>query len=80
MVMSTGNPLGQWAVKNCTLFKAGRICKKLIKSMVQPTPDPVEPNLNASCAPGWVSKEGSKYCYKVCSAGIHLKQEAESRQ
>uniref|UniRef100_A0A672L463 Lymphocyte antigen 75-like n=1 Tax=Sinocyclocheilus grahami TaxID=75366 RepID=A0A672L463_SINGR len=65
MVMSTGNPLGQWAVKNCTLFKAGRICKKPIKSMVQPTPDPVEPNLNASCAPGWVSKEGLKYCYMV---------------
>uniref|UniRef100_A0A673JXZ9 Lymphocyte antigen 75 n=1 Tax=Sinocyclocheilus rhinocerous TaxID=307959 RepID=A0A673JXZ9_9TELE len=65
VVMSTGNPLGQWAVKNCTLFKAGRICKKPIKSMVQPTPDPVEPNLNASCAPGWVSKEGLKYCYMV---------------
>ncbi|KTG47312.1 hypothetical protein cypCar_00030790, partial [Cyprinus carpio] len=65
VVMSTGNPLGQWAVKNCTLFKAGRICKKPIKSMVQPTPDPVEPNLNASCAPGWVSKEGLKHCYKV---------------
>uniref|UniRef100_A0A671PKU3 Lymphocyte antigen 75-like n=1 Tax=Sinocyclocheilus anshuiensis TaxID=1608454 RepID=A0A671PKU3_9TELE len=65
VVMSTGNPLGQWAVKNCTLFKAGRICKKPIKSMVQPTPDPVEPNLNASCAPGWVSKEGLKNCYMV---------------
>ncbi|XP_043107956.1 lymphocyte antigen 75 isoform X2 [Puntigrus tetrazona] len=65
VVMSTGNPLGQWAVKNCTMFKAGTICKKRIKSVVQPTPDPFEPNLNASCAPGWVSKEGLKYCYKV---------------
>uniref|UniRef100_A0A672SJR1 Lymphocyte antigen 75 n=1 Tax=Sinocyclocheilus grahami TaxID=75366 RepID=A0A672SJR1_SINGR len=65
VVMSTGHPLGQWAVKNCTLFKAGNICKKPIKSMVQPTPDPIVPNTNASCATGWVSREGLKYCYKV---------------
>uniref|UniRef100_A0A673JKY1 Lymphocyte antigen 75-like n=1 Tax=Sinocyclocheilus rhinocerous TaxID=307959 RepID=A0A673JKY1_9TELE len=65
VVMSTGHPLGQWAVKNCTLFKAGNICKKPIKSMVQPTPDPIVPNPNASCAPGWVSREGLKHCYKV---------------
>ncbi|ROI84218.1 Lymphocyte antigen 75 [Anabarilius grahami] len=65
VVMSTGNPLGHWAVKNCTLFKAGNICKKPIKSMVPPTPDPFVPNPNASCAPGWVSREGLNYCYKV---------------
>lgn len=74
MVMSTGNPLGQWVVKNCTLFKAGNICKKPIKSMVHPTPDPFVPNPNASCAPGWVSREGLNYCYKVCLGDIHLKQ------
>ncbi|XP_051531593.1 lymphocyte antigen 75-like isoform X3 [Myxocyprinus asiaticus] len=65
VVMSTGGPLGQWAVKNCTLFKAGNICKRPIGSMVQPTPDPVLPNSNASCSPGWVSREGLNYCYKV---------------
>ncbi|XP_050978135.1 lymphocyte antigen 75 isoform X1 [Labeo rohita] len=65
VVMSTGNHLGQWAVKNCTLFKAGNICKKPIKSLVKPTPDPILPNPNASCAPGWVSREGLSYCYKV---------------
>ncbi|KAK7127939.1 hypothetical protein R3I93_020500 [Phoxinus phoxinus] len=65
VVMSTGNPLGKWAVKNCTFFKAGNICKKPIKSMVQPTPDPIVPNSNASCAPGWISREGLNYCYKV---------------
>ncbi|XP_026076751.1 lymphocyte antigen 75-like isoform X1 [Carassius auratus] len=65
VVMSTGNPLGQWVVKNCTLFKAGNICKKHIKSMIQPTPDPIVPNPNASCAPGWVSMEGLLHCYKV---------------
>ncbi|TRY88118.1 hypothetical protein DNTS_031498 [Danionella cerebrum] len=65
VVMSTGNPLGQWSVKNCTLFKAGNICKKPIKSVVMPIPDPFVPNPNASCAPGWVSREGLNYCYKV---------------
>lgn len=75
MVMSTGNLLGKWAVKNCSHFKAGNICKKPIKSMVQPTPDPIVPNPNASCAPGWVSREGLNYCYKVCSGGIHQANE-----
>lgn len=65
VVMSSGNPLGRWAVKNCTSFKAGNICKKPIKSKVQPIPDPFVPNPNASCAPGWVSREGLNYCYKV---------------
>lgn len=74
VVMSTGNPLGRWAVKNCTLFKAGNICKKPIKSMVPPIPDPFVPNPNASCAPGWRSREGLNYCYKVCYGDIHIKQ------
>lgn len=65
MVMSAGSPLGRWAAKNCTLFKAGNICKKPIQSMVQPTPEPIVPDLNASCAPGWVSQEDFPYCYKV---------------
>ncbi|XP_072516907.1 lymphocyte antigen 75 [Salminus brasiliensis] len=63
-VMSTASPLGQWFVKNCTVFKAGSICKKVI-STAPLTPTPAEPDLNASCPQGWVSKEGMKYCYKV---------------
>lgn len=66
VVMSAGNPLGRWAVKNCTLFKAGNLCKKPIQSVVQPTPEPVVPDLSVSCAPGWVSQEHFPYCYKVC--------------
>ncbi|KAI2659377.1 Lymphocyte antigen 75 [Labeo rohita] len=30
-----------------------------------PEPNPILPNPNASCAPGWVSREGLSYCYKV---------------
>ncbi|XP_056590497.1 LOW QUALITY PROTEIN: lymphocyte antigen 75 [Triplophysa dalaica] len=65
VVMSAGNPLGRWAVKNCTLFKAGNLCKIPIQSVVQPTPEPVVPDLDVSCAPGWVSQEHFPYCYKV---------------
>lgn len=65
VVISAGSPMGQWAVKNCTLFKAGNICKRPIKSMVEPTPVPIKPDLNASCAQGWVSEKDNPYCYKV---------------
>ncbi|XP_051528122.1 lymphocyte antigen 75 isoform X2 [Myxocyprinus asiaticus] len=65
VVITTKGLLGQWAVKNCTLFSAGNICKRPIGSMVQPTPDPVVPNPDVPCAPGWVSREGLNYCYKV---------------
>ncbi|XP_007237400.3 lymphocyte antigen 75 [Astyanax mexicanus] len=63
-VMSTASPLGQWFVKNCTVFKAGSICKRLV-SPAPPVPAPEEPNINATCPQGWVSRDGMKYCYKV---------------
>ncbi|KAK3561497.1 hypothetical protein QTP86_005998 [Hemibagrus guttatus] len=63
-VMST-SPMGQWSVENCTEFKAGSICKRAIASE-PPTPtSPADPNTNATCPPGWVSRIGLKYCYKV---------------
>ncbi|XP_071371816.1 lymphocyte antigen 75 isoform X1 [Centroberyx affinis] len=61
-VMSTAKPLGKWEVKNCTIFKAGTICKRDITS--PPPPEP-EPNPDIPCPNGWMSRPTIKYCYKV---------------
>lgn len=60
-VIST-NPLGGWKVKNCTIDKAGTICRKDLSPRPEPEPEP-DPTL--PCPDGWVSGEGIKYCYKV---------------
>uniref|UniRef100_A0A672YQF0 Lymphocyte antigen 75-like n=1 Tax=Sphaeramia orbicularis TaxID=375764 RepID=A0A672YQF0_9TELE len=61
-VMSTAKPLGKWEVKNCTLFKAGTICRKDLSP--PPSPEP-EPDPSAPCPDGWVSRQNISYCYKV---------------
>uniref|UniRef100_A0A3Q0QN43 Lymphocyte antigen 75 n=1 Tax=Amphilophus citrinellus TaxID=61819 RepID=A0A3Q0QN43_AMPCI len=61
-VISTAKPVGRWEVKNCTLFKAGTICRRDLST--PPPPEP-EPDPNATCPNGWVSRPGIKYCYKV---------------
>ncbi|KAM4630009.1 lymphocyte antigen 75 isoform 2-T2 [Polymixia lowei] len=61
-VMSTVKPLGKWEVKNCTLARAGTICKK---ELTPPPPPEPEPDVNASCPYGWMSRPNIKYCYKV---------------
>ncbi|XP_031702098.1 lymphocyte antigen 75 isoform X1 [Anarrhichthys ocellatus] len=61
-VISTAKPLGKWEVKNCTIFKAGTICR--IDLSPPPPPEP-EPNPNANCPDGWVSRPNTKYCYKA---------------
>lgn len=62
-VMSTAKPLGKWVVKNCTMFKAGSICKRDIAA---PQPLVPEPDPNLPCPDGWTSRPGISYCYKVC--------------
>uniref|UniRef100_A0AAZ3P6J8 Lymphocyte antigen 75 n=1 Tax=Oncorhynchus tshawytscha TaxID=74940 RepID=A0AAZ3P6J8_ONCTS len=61
-VMSTAKPLGKWVVKNCTMFKAGSICKRDIAA---PQPLEPEPDPNLPCPDGWASRPGISYCYKV---------------
>ncbi|XP_010884822.2 lymphocyte antigen 75 isoform X2 [Esox lucius] len=61
-VISTAKPLGKWAIKNCTLFKAGTICKMNIGTPLSPDPEP-DPTL--PCPDGWTSRPGISYCYKV---------------
>uniref|UniRef100_A0A8C7D525 Lymphocyte antigen 75 n=1 Tax=Oncorhynchus kisutch TaxID=8019 RepID=A0A8C7D525_ONCKI len=61
-VMSTAKPLGKWVVKNCTMFKAGSICKRDIAA---PQPLEPEPDPNLPCPDGWTSRPGISYCYKV---------------
>uniref|UniRef100_A0A3Q1GDB1 Lymphocyte antigen 75 n=1 Tax=Acanthochromis polyacanthus TaxID=80966 RepID=A0A3Q1GDB1_9TELE len=60
--ISTAKPLGKWEVKNCSLFKAGTICRKDL--VPPPAPEP-EPSANATCPDGWVSRQNIRYCYKV---------------
>ncbi|KAI1898277.1 hypothetical protein AGOR_G00070670 [Albula goreensis] len=61
-VMSGGEQLGQWQLRNCSLFMAGSVCKKEITPHIAPEPEP-QPNL--PCPPGWESQPDASYCYKV---------------
>lgn len=67
VAMSDGPALGHWEVKDCKSHKALSLCKQSISSyrgVQQP-----EHHIDASvpCPPGWESRSGMPYCFKVGS-------------
>ncbi|XP_056268990.1 secretory phospholipase A2 receptor isoform X2 [Pseudoliparis swirei] len=65
VAMSDGPALGHWEVKDCKSHKALSLCKQSISSyrgVQQP-----EHHIDASvpCPPGWESRSGMPYCFKV---------------
>ncbi|TNN74512.1 Secretory phospholipase A2 receptor [Liparis tanakae] len=65
VAMADGPALGHWEVKDCKSHKALSLCKQSISSyrdVQQP-----EHHIDASlpCPPGWESRSGMPYCFKV---------------
>uniref|UniRef100_A0A672SME5 Phospholipase A2 receptor 1 n=1 Tax=Sinocyclocheilus grahami TaxID=75366 RepID=A0A672SME5_SINGR len=65
VVMSGGQALGHWEVKNCHTFKALAVCKQEVSGnhdTLMPVP---HIDMNAQCPTGWESLKGLSHCYKV---------------
>uniref|UniRef100_A0A673NEV6 Secretory phospholipase A2 receptor-like n=1 Tax=Sinocyclocheilus rhinocerous TaxID=307959 RepID=A0A673NEV6_9TELE len=65
VLMSGGQALGHWEVKNCHAFKALAVCKQEVSSnrdTLMPVP---HIDLNAPCPTGWESRKDLSHCYKV---------------
>ncbi|XP_016324044.1 secretory phospholipase A2 receptor-like [Sinocyclocheilus anshuiensis] len=65
VVMSGGQALGHWEVKNCHTFKALAVCKQEVSGnhdTLMPVP---HIDMNAQCPTGWESRKGLSHCYKV---------------
>ncbi|KAK9966427.1 hypothetical protein ABG768_003538 [Culter alburnus] len=65
VVMSGGQALGHWEVKNCNTFKARAVCKQEVSGnnyTLIPVP---HIDINAPCPTGWESRKGLSHCYKV---------------
>uniref|UniRef100_A0A671PQC5 Phospholipase A2 receptor 1 n=1 Tax=Sinocyclocheilus anshuiensis TaxID=1608454 RepID=A0A671PQC5_9TELE len=65
VLMSGGQALGHWEVKNCHAFKALAVCKQEVsgnRDTLMPVP---HLDLNAPCPTGWESRKDLSHCYKV---------------
>ncbi|XP_042590494.1 secretory phospholipase A2 receptor [Cyprinus carpio] len=65
VLMSGGQALGHWEVKNCGAFKALAVCKQEVsgnRDTLMPVP---HIDLNAPCPTGWESRKELSHCYKV---------------
>ncbi|KAM6979939.1 secretory phospholipase A2 receptor [Aplochiton taeniatus] len=66
VAMTGGRALGHWEVKDCKSQKALSVCKQSISSYRDDEQLPA-PHVDAyaPCPPGWESRSGLVYCFKV---------------
>ncbi|XP_051967030.1 secretory phospholipase A2 receptor-like [Xyrauchen texanus] len=65
VLMSGGQALGHWEVKNCQTFKALAVCKQEVNGNHDIPRSFPHINTSAPCPTGWESRTGLPHCYKV---------------
>nr|XP_055039953.1 secretory phospholipase A2 receptor isoform X1 [Misgurnus anguillicaudatus] len=65
VVMSGGQALGHWEVKNCNAHKALAVCKQKVNGSLDSSIRVPSMDRNAACPTGWESRAGLQHCYKV---------------
>ncbi|KAL4636213.1 secretory phospholipase A2 receptor isoform X1 [Arapaima gigas] len=65
VAMTSGQSLGHWEVKDCKSHKALSICKRRIDGYQGTELSTNHIDKYAPCPPGWQTKPGLLFCYKV---------------
>ncbi|KAL1021870.1 hypothetical protein UPYG_G00019100 [Umbra pygmaea] len=65
VVMTGGQALGHWEVKDCKSQKAFSVCKQSISGYQEALLSTVHIDAYAPCPPGWESHAGLLHCYKA---------------